>query len=724
MKKGLLSLLAVTLTIVSCQNYDDQFAELTGLVNKLSTEVQGITEVKNNLTTLTSTVGTLQTAIGSIPDPTANILAITSGLASATTQIDLIKGILDAGITTPADLAAVNQLINDVQAGVTSLLSKNGNISQSIIINSPTTLENAKRIIETGAGTPNGYIMSGNLTVNHSLSASVTLSQAQIDEANLLTKKIISIVGNVSVKGAVDLSGLVGITGAYDINGATAPLDASVVNVSGAVTIDGKQGAISTDHILTAASLTIDGTVASVTSIDLSSVAATTGALNSGTLSVPSITTGAINLGLFSVTSVTFVNATGNVILGQKASAGLTIHAKKAAQIWAKEITANTVGNVSVTGSNTTIVRFDKLKTSSDDIETLTYKVAEFHIPALVASTNVVSVTSKVVDARSLKTIDGIADFNSSNVVVLSSLASVTAALNLNTDGGVVIPTADFSGGGVLSTTATNVSVLRSDANFADVAPATVVSLTLASHRHAVTGVPSGLLELDVTTPYRLAFGLVIGNAAALTHLKVNGYDTVAIGVAAGVEMLLEVVETAGSISTLNISGADVLHTLTIGHTAPALSPAGAVAEIQSVILTELDILKAVDLSSVSRLGYGWVASNSALDVITAPAVGTPLISGSGLTVTLHVTGNSLLATYTQSVAGGSSTTLQQPSLNSWKAYIGQMVAAGVTGETAVNSLTYDLDFDQDKDGNRTATAEADFTGTIDTAAELALITN
>ena len=723
MKKGLLSLLAVTLTIVSCQNYDDQFAELTGLVNKLSTEVQGITEVKNNLTTLTSTVGTLQTAIGSIPDPTANILAITSGLASATTQIDLIKGILDAGITTPADLAAVNQLINDVQAGVTSLLSKNGNISQSIIINSPTTLENAKRIIETGAGTPNGYIMAGNLTVNHSLSASVTLSQAQIDEANLLTKKIISIVGDVSVKGAVDLSGLVGITGAYEINGAIAPLDASVVNVSGAVTIDGKQGAISTDHILTAASLTIDGTVASVTSIDLSSVAATTGALNAGILSVPSITTGAINLGLFSVTSVTFVNATGNVILGQKASAGLTIHAKKAAQIWAKEITANTVGNVSVTGSNTTIVRFDKLKTSSDDIETLTYKVAEFHIPALVASTNVVSVTSKVVDASSLKTIDGIADFNSSNVVVLSSLASVTAALNLNTDGGVVIPTAEFSGAGALSTTATNVSVLRSDANFADVAPATVVSLTLASHNQAVTAVPAGLLELDVTTPYRLAFSLVIGNAAALTHLKVNGYDSVAIG-AASAEMLLEVVETAGSISTLNISGAEDLHTLTIGHTAPALSPAGAVAEIQSVFLTELDILKAVDLSSVTRLGYGMVTNNQALDVITAPAVGTPLISGNGITVTLHVTNNSLLATYTQSVVGGSSTTLQQPSLNSWKAYIGQMVAAGITGTGAVNSLTYDLDFDQDENGNRTATQEADFTGTIDTAVELALITN
>ena len=41
MKKGLLSLLAVALTIVSCQNYDDQFAELTGLVNTLSADRSG-----------------------------------------------------------------------------------------------------------------------------------------------------------------------------------------------------------------------------------------------------------------------------------------------------------------------------------------------------------------------------------------------------------------------------------------------------------------------------------------------------------------------------------------------------------------------------------------------------------------------------------------------------------------------------------------------------------
>ena len=60
MKKGLLSLLAVALTIVSCQNYDDQFAELTGLVNTLSTDVAGLSQVQTDLGTLSTLVVSLQ----------------------------------------------------------------------------------------------------------------------------------------------------------------------------------------------------------------------------------------------------------------------------------------------------------------------------------------------------------------------------------------------------------------------------------------------------------------------------------------------------------------------------------------------------------------------------------------------------------------------------------------------------------------------------------------
>ena len=37
MKKGLLSLLALALTVVGCQNYDDQFEELTSQITSLQT---------------------------------------------------------------------------------------------------------------------------------------------------------------------------------------------------------------------------------------------------------------------------------------------------------------------------------------------------------------------------------------------------------------------------------------------------------------------------------------------------------------------------------------------------------------------------------------------------------------------------------------------------------------------------------------------------------------
>ena len=45
MKKGLLSLLALALTVVGCQNYDDQFDELTSQITSLQSTVDGLTGV-------------------------------------------------------------------------------------------------------------------------------------------------------------------------------------------------------------------------------------------------------------------------------------------------------------------------------------------------------------------------------------------------------------------------------------------------------------------------------------------------------------------------------------------------------------------------------------------------------------------------------------------------------------------------------------------------------
>ena len=63
--KGLLSLLALALTVVGCQNYDDQFAELTSLIEDLQTEVEGIPDVSQSIATLQSTVAAISSAVTS-----------------------------------------------------------------------------------------------------------------------------------------------------------------------------------------------------------------------------------------------------------------------------------------------------------------------------------------------------------------------------------------------------------------------------------------------------------------------------------------------------------------------------------------------------------------------------------------------------------------------------------------------------------------------------------
>ena len=66
MKKGLLSLLALALTVVGCQNYDDQFDELTSQITSLQSTVDGLTSVSAAITSLQSTVTGLATTLGTV----------------------------------------------------------------------------------------------------------------------------------------------------------------------------------------------------------------------------------------------------------------------------------------------------------------------------------------------------------------------------------------------------------------------------------------------------------------------------------------------------------------------------------------------------------------------------------------------------------------------------------------------------------------------------------
>ena len=61
MKKGLLGLLVVALTVVGCQNYDDQFDDLNSKITSLATTVDGLLTVQTAVTALSTKVDNLAT---------------------------------------------------------------------------------------------------------------------------------------------------------------------------------------------------------------------------------------------------------------------------------------------------------------------------------------------------------------------------------------------------------------------------------------------------------------------------------------------------------------------------------------------------------------------------------------------------------------------------------------------------------------------------------------
>ncbi|PSR08983.1 MAG: hypothetical protein C7M88_08150, partial [Candidatus Arcticimaribacter sp.] len=238
MKKGLLSLLAVALTIVSCQNYDDQFAELTGLVNTLSTEVKGLSQVQSDLTTLSATVNGLATA-SSIAGISTAQTDLSSGLSVAQAAITALSAQL-LTVASAEDLADITTALSDVQDDVDKLLQSGSTVNQPITISNTANLEYASELIASGAEDPKVLVNGAVLVDTTTLTASETIL------ANAIVSKIKSVIGNVSFTAAAPLTatGLAFVNGNYSVSGSDMD-DAILANVTGDVTIaEGDGGAI------------------------------------------------------------------------------------------------------------------------------------------------------------------------------------------------------------------------------------------------------------------------------------------------------------------------------------------------------------------------------------------------------------------------------------------------------------------------------------------------
>ena len=152
MKKGLLSLLAVALTVVGCQNYDDQFDELSDQITALSATVQGLSTVADQITALQNTVNGLELTLG-------------ADIATIKTAVDALTDSL-ADVATAADLGVISSTLAGVQADVKELLAANAVINQNIVINNVATLEYVESLISTGPDDPN-VIVNGTIAITY-----------------------------------------------------------------------------------------------------------------------------------------------------------------------------------------------------------------------------------------------------------------------------------------------------------------------------------------------------------------------------------------------------------------------------------------------------------------------------------------------------------------------------------------------------------------------------
>ena len=268
MKKGLLSLLAVALTVVGCQNYDDQFDELSDQITALSATVQGLSTVADQITALQNTVNGLELTLG-------------GEIASIKTAVEALTASLE-DVATAADLATISSTLADVQADVKELLAANAVINQNITINNVATLEYVESLISTDADDPN-VIVNGTVTVDVS-TAAFTGGAAQIARIKAVTDKLatslktVTITNTYSPSTVLSFANLAFVDNDLVIDGNTNLADGDTGNdvlrtVTGDLTISNISGDIDLGLLTSADDVVVPGG-AGVTALRMGSITA------------------------------------------------------------------------------------------------------------------------------------------------------------------------------------------------------------------------------------------------------------------------------------------------------------------------------------------------------------------------------------------------------------------------------------------------------------------
>ena len=641
MKKSLLSLLAVALTVVSCQNYDDQFESLTDQITQLSETVAGLTAVKDQVTALQQTVNGLATssaltALAGVVNSNATAIdaatAATSAVALqvASTQASIAQILLDLeNVATDADLAAISNTLATVQADVRELLQGNATINQSVTINNEATLIYAETLIATATDRPN-VIVNGLVTVN-----TTGFSQSQVDRTNAILGKLATVLDDVSLTSTHSLSlpKLTFIDADLTIIGVAQGIG-ELRTITGDLTVT-QIGAIDFSFLTSANDVQViasEGAVTnvnSITSVDfgnakLNSLRIGAAGVAANTINTPKALT--VKTGNAPVIDITATAATDidHNYNGTAALASLSITGSGTIDILASKVT----GAITLEGVKTSIIYASSL--TSTNAFTMTTKVAQLHLPKITQASGAINAT--VVDLTAFQRASAALNIAATDVDLTGATAIAAPAITHSGKGHVTITDANETG--LLGAATTQITILDLSG------PVDFQAAMLELHTVNITGkaAASGAAQNNLVTT---------SSAASMTTITLGG--TIDGLVSAG-NTKLKTVTTSGNLTDMTITGATALTAVNAGHS--YISGDTAV----TFVITGATALQTLDMSSVDRVKTITLTGNTKLHTVTAPSTTTLCEAGAAVAVSVTASLSGVFVPYKPAIAATETT--------------------------------------------------------------------
>lgn len=734
MKKGLLGLLVIALTVVGCQNYDDQFDDLNKKIASLSADVSNLAGISASVTALSDKVTQLQNSSASASD-LAEVMAEVSGLQSA---IDA----LNYGTEEVDNLEAE---VDEIRANINELLAQASIIQQDIVITSAAQLEYVENLMGIDAADDNTfvaeqsreYIVSGNITVD----AEFVETAAMGTRLNDVLARIASVItpddgtgvtldsGSAAASGsALTMTSMAFVQGQVTLRGANAIDTDALAALTATLTLE-QGGAIAFPALNQVGNVVITATE-TITSLDFSTVSTgevistntagtqlhnnvIAGAVNLGKLDLPpsvqldaatSITAGGAPNGVtisaaaatavnlidttpFAVTGAISITSGGDISLNAESiSASLTLNAGGA-------IAMNDLTSVS---SETSLIASTTIHLNSlaANTATTTAQGTEFHVPALATNSAALTVTATAVDLSGLATNNASVTINTAETLDLAALTSNTVRIDgpavttfsaalLSATGTSTIDVADGADITLLNLTATN--------TLADFAGLSV--LTLLDQADTIdfsTAVSMTTLEFTGKKESPITQGgqtndLTITNAnASLENLTIAGV----VRTATLTGTTLESFSTAAGSTIINVAlvNNDDLERVIFGH--DRLDGENAL----SIVVTNNDGVEELNMSTVNKVKTISLTGNGSLTTITLPGY-DPYVEPTA-NVSITISGNNLTGRFNSATVGTDTTpflpaSIESAFLCSAIDFLEYYIDAASTG-----SVTFDIDLD------------------------------